>query len=220
MSRPAVSESSRKTAGPSGVVAVIRKAAATVAAGTRYFVPVRTYSSPSGAAVVVGLTGACSCSSAIAQLRTAAAPDANASPCCPSLPCSPMNSRATESVANGTGATVRPTSTSTRHSSRSPSPAPSCDSGVVRVSSPASSSARHSTASKRSPAASTSAKRAGVAWSLRIVAASSAASSASAEKVKSIVRSSALRGRQAEADIADDVSLDLVRPTAEGHHQR
>ena len=70
--------------------------------------------------------------------------------------------------------------------------------------------------------ASTAFSRSVVAWSSRILAASSAASSCSGVKVKSMSCRSSIASRrgQAEADVADDVALDLVGAAAEGHHQR
>src|SRR5918995_1110048 len=137
---------------PSGVVAGTRIALATSPAATLVLVPSSTQPpSLSGRAVVAGCSGSASGSTiaAVSTLLPAARPGRRAA-CCSGEPKRATGSPPQASAARaGTGAVRRPTSSSTRHSSSTPSPAPPWSAGTARPRSPPAAIAAHSARSNR-----------------------------------------------------------------------
>src|SRR5579859_444902 len=120
----------------------------------------------------------------------------------------------------GTGATSRPSSTSTLHCSSRSSPPPPMDSGSAAASTPACANAAYRSRSKCDGCRSSAFSRSCVIWSVTIWRVSAASSCCVSLRVKSIVASSASARGQPQPGHGDDVALHLVRAAAEGQDQR
>ncbi len=150
-------------------------------AGTQTFSPV---SFPSDDAAVEGVAASPTASeSAAVMIRAPAATPSNASS---ASNCTSAGAASPITASAGIGAAVRPTSSSTMHDSRNPSPAPPADSGIEMPTIPASASVAHRSRSKPSSSASTRFTRSSAVASVRILAASSRRSCWSEVKEKSI----------------------------------
>src|SRR3954447_21528236 len=219
---PGSSQCTRNTVRPEEVSAGTMNRSASGPEGTAALLPVISQLDPSLSARVTGWAGAENPAPASAVVSTNSPIPATSSQraCCVWLPNAASAIAVTACAPRGSGATRRPISTSTPASSRMPSPLPLCSSGTVRAISPESAKRRHRSWSKRTAPDSTSRSRSGVQCLSRMVPASSPASTPSGVCSKSMPVPLSLGGREPEADVPDDVALDLVGAAAEGHHQR
>src|SRR5438552_4102415 len=190
---------------------------ATSPAGTHVFTPSTRQPSPSARAVVVGWSASVpvSTSAAVSTVSPATTPGRY---CCfwASVPnCAIGSAPSTTVGSTGTGATVRPISSNSRHRATKPRPLPPASSGNAIPSRPALASSAHVSRSNPSPPASISLRCSWVSRSVRIWWARSRVASCSSVSAKSICSPLALRHGHAEAEHGDQVALHLVHAAAE-----
>src|SRR5262245_23724024 len=186
-------------------------------AGTQTFTPSSRNPGPSGVALVVGCNGSVpsSTSAAVSTVSPPATPESHRCRCSSLPKCAIGSAPSTTVGRTGTGATVRPTSSSSRHSATKPRPLPPTSSGSAIPSSPALASSAQVSRSKPSPPASTSLRCSCVSRSVRIWCARSRVACCSSVSAKSMCSPLALRHRHVEAEHRDQVALHLVHAAAE-----
>src|SRR5215207_10724211 len=191
---------------------------ATSPAGTHVLTPSTRQPSPSARAVVVGWSASLpvSTSAAVSTVSPSTTPGRYCCFCASVPNCASGSAPSTTVGSTGTGATVRPISSSSRHKATNPRPLPPASSGKAIPSSPAFASSDQVSRSKPSPPASSSLSRSCVMRSDRIWRARSRVASCSSLNEKSICPSLALRHRHAEAEHRDQIALHLVHAAAEG----
>src|SRR5438552_2191125 len=195
---------------------------ATSPAGTHTFTPSRRQRAPSRRAVVAGWAGSPPSSTRAAVSTGCPVATAGSSrSCCARVPNSTIGSAPiTSDGSAGTGATLRPTCSSSRQSSRNPSPLPPTASGRAIPSRLAVASCAHVSRSNPSPPASTSFSRSWVTCPSSTCRAASRTASCSSVNPKSMTGPLSLRHRHAKAEDTDEVTLDLVGAATEGEDQQ